>query len=110
MAKFEPQIGKITDDVYPIIVKLWNVVDMPRQIAFDIFVPAMLYILQRGIRVDGNVIISKYELFDTILPDANTLDDFGIAKSTFTQTKNTIRMCIRKLLHQYSVTELKELL
>lgn len=110
MARFEPQIGKITDDVYPIIVKLWNVVDMPRQIAFDIFVPAMLYILQRGIRVDGNVIISKYELFDTILPDANTLDDFGIAKSTFTQTKNTIRMCIRKLLHQYSVTELKELL
>ena len=110
MARFEPQIDKITDDVYPIIVKLWNVVEMPRQIAFDIFVPAMLYILQRGIRVDGNVIIKKYELFDTILPDANTLDDFGIAKSTFTQTKNTIRMCIRKLLREYNVTELKELL
>ena len=109
MSRFEPQVGRITDDVYPIIVKLWNVVEMPRQIAFDIFVPAMLYILQRGIRVDGNIIINKYELFDTILPDANTLDDFGITKSTFTQTKNTIRMCIRKLLRQFSVNELKEL-
>jgi hypothetical protein len=83
---------------------------MPRQIAFDIFVPAMLYILQRGMRVDGNVIIKKYELFDTILPDANTLDDFDIAKSTFTQTKNTIRMCIRKLLKQYSAEELRDIL
>lgn len=94
MSRFEPQIESITNHVYPIIVKLWNIVEMPRQIAFDIFVPAMLYILQRGISVDGNIIIDKYELFDTILPDANTLDDFGITKSTFTQTKNTIRMCI----------------
>ena len=91
-------------------LKLWNIVEMPRQIAFDIFVPAMLYILQRGISVDGHVIIDKYELFDTILPDANTLDDFGITKSTFTQTKNTIRMCIRKLLKQYSVNELRDVL
>ena len=83
---------------------------MPRQIAFDIFVPAMLYILQRGISVDKNIIIGRYEIFDTILPDANTLDDFGIAKSTFTQTKNTIRMCIRKLLKQYSVDELRQIL
>ena len=110
MSRFEPQIESITDHVYPIIVKLWNIVEMPRQIAFDIFVPAMLYILQRGISVDGNVIIRKYELFDTILPDANTLDDFGITKSTFTQTKNTIRMCIRKLLKQYSVNELRDIL
>jgi len=110
MSRFESQIESITDSVYPIIVKLWNIVEMPRQIAFDIFVPAMLYILQRGISVDKNIIIGRYEIFDTILPDANTLDDFGIAKSTFTQTKNTIRMCIRKLLKQYSVDELRQIL
>ena len=110
MLRFEPQIPKITEDVYPTIVKLWNIVEMPRQIAFDIFVPAMLYIMQRGMSVDGNVILDKYDIFDTILPDANTLDDFGITKSTFTQTKNTIRMCIRKLLKTYSVNELRDIL
>lgn len=110
MLRFEPQIPKITEDVYPTIVKLWNIVEMPRQIAFDIFVPAMLYIMQRGMSVDGNVILDKYDIFDTILPDANTLDDFGITKSTFTQTKNTIRMCIRKLLKTYSVKELRDIL
>lgn len=110
MLRFEPQIPKITEDVYPTIVKLWNIVEMPRQIAFDIFVPAMLYIMQRGMSVDGNVILQKYELFDTILPDANTLDDFGITKSTFTQTKNTIRMCIRKLLKTYTVHELRQII
>ena len=51
-----------------------------------------------------------FDIFDTILPDANTLDEFGIATSTFTQTKNTIRMCIRKLLKQYSVNELRDIL
>ena len=110
MLRFESQIPKITEDVYPTIVKLWNIVEMPRQIAFDIFVPAMLFILQRGMSVGGNVIIHKYELFDTILPDANTLDDFGISKSTFTQTKNTIRMCIRKLLKTYNIDELRQLI
>ena len=110
MLQFESQIPKITEDVYPTIVRLWNIVEMPRQIAFNIFVPAMLYILQRGMSVDGGILLQKYEVFDTILPDANTLDDFGITKSTFTQTKNTIRMCIRKLLKTYSVDELRNII
>jgi len=110
MIRFEPQIPKITEDVYPTIVRLWNIVEMPRQIAFGIFVPAMLYILQRGMSVDGEIILQKYEVFETILPDANTLDDFGITKSTFTQTKNTIRTCIRKLLKTYSIDELRQIL
>ena len=107
MSKYEPLIDKYTEDVYPVIVNLWNIVEMPRQIAFEVFVPAMLYILQRGISVDGIVIIPKYEVFEIILPDANTLDDFEIAKSTFTQTKNTIRMCIRRLLKTHSIEALR---
>ena len=110
MSKYEPLIDKYTEDACPVVVNLWNIVEMPRQIAFEVFVPAMLYILQRGIRVDSITIIPKYDVFETILPDANTLDDFEIAKSTFTQTKNTIRMCIRKLLKTHSIEELRRLL
>lgn len=110
MSRFESKIQGITDSVYPIIVKLWNMVQMPRQIAFDVFVPAMLYILKRGMRVDGDIIIQRVDIFDTILPDANTLDEFGIAKSSFTQTKNTIRMCVRKLLKKYTVKDLRNIL
>ena len=110
MDKYEHSIDKYTEDVCPVIVNLWNIVEMPRQIAFEVFVPAMLYILQRGISVDSVIIIPKYDVFEIILPDANTLDDFEIAKSTFTQTKNTIRMCIRKLLKTHSIDELRKLL
>ena len=70
----------------------------------------MLFILQRGIAVDGVNILVKNRLLDIMLPDANTLNDFGVARSTFTQTKNTIRMSIRNLLKKYTVDEIKEMI
>ena len=110
MDDYIDRVDAIVDEIAPIILKLWNLVIVPRQIAFEIFVPAMLYILQRGIAVDGVNIVEKNVLLDIVLPDANTLNDFGVAKSTFTQTKNTIRMSIRNLLKKYTVNQIKEMI
>ena len=110
MDNYAKEIDGIADEISPIILNLWNLVIVPRQIAFNIFVPAMLYILQRGIAVDGVTLVGKNTLLEIILPDANTLNDFNVAKSTFTQTKNTIRSIIRNLLKKYSVEEIKQMI
>lgn len=110
MALYEDKIDTITDEIYPVIISVWKQVDVPRQIAFELFVPAMLYILQRGVYVDSEEIIKSVPCLNTILPDANTLNDFDIPKSSFTQTKNTIRSCIRKILQKYTINEAKQLL
>ena len=110
MDQYVDKIDSIVEAISPIILKLWNLVVVPRQIAFDVFVPAMLYILQRGIAVNGVNIVATNRLLDIMLPDANTLNDFGVTKSTFTQTKNTIRMSIRNLLKKYTVDEIKEMI
>lgn len=105
---YSEKIEKITQKIYPSIMNLWNMVNVPRQFNIDIFIPAVLYIMQRGVRVQNFQIIEKIPEFDIILPDANTLDDFNIVKSTFTQTKNSIRMCIRHLLQKCTPYELQQ--
>lgn len=110
MHMYEAQLDKITEDIYPTIISVWKQVEVPRQIPFDLFVPAMMYILQRGVHVDAEEIIPSVHCLNVILPDANTLNDFDIPKSSFTQTKNTIRMCIRKMLRKHSVHEVKKIL
>lgn len=107
---YKKSLHTITDIIYPIIMSVWKQVDVPRQIGFDLFVPAMLYILQRGVHVDSEEIIKSIHVLNIILPDANTLNDFDIPKSSFTQTKNTIRMCIRRMLKKYSIKQVKQIL
>lgn len=108
MHLYKDRIEEITKRIYPSIMKLWNVVNVPRQFNIDIFIPAVLYIMQRGVCIDGHVIVQKIPEFDIILPDANTLDEFEIVKSTFTQTKNSIRMHIRQLLEKYTPLQLTQ--
>lgn len=110
MHMYAKQIPSITRRLYPSIMKLWNLVNVPRQFQLSVFIPAILYIMQRGICIEGHVIIQKVTEFDIILPDANTLDEFNIIKSTFTQTKNSVRTSIRNMLKKVSPEELKNLL
>lgn len=105
---YKDKLDIITQKIYPAIMKLWNTVKTPRQFSIDVFIPAVLYIMQRGVRVQNYQIIERIPEFDIMLPDANTLDDFNIVKSTFTQTKNSIRMCIRHLLQSHSPYELQQ--
>jgi len=110
MRFYADKLDALAEEVSPIILNIWNLVIVPRQIAFHLFVPAMLFLLQRGIAVDSVVLVEKNHLLDNVLPDANTLNDFGVAKSNFTQTKNTIRMAIRTLLKKLSLAEIRDII
>lgn len=108
MHLYSRDIEKLTERIFPFIMKLWVVVNNPRQFNIDIFIPALIYIMQRGVTVNGHVIIPKIQEFDIILPDANTLDEFNIVKSTFTQTKNSIRMHLRNMLEKSTPEEIEK--
>lgn len=110
MRFYADRLDTLAEEVSPIILKIWNLVIVPRQIAFSLFVPAMLFLLQRGIAVDSVVLVEKNHLLDRILPDANTLNDFGVNKSNFTQTKNTIRAAIRALLKKHTLAEIQDMI
>ena len=108
MHVYEPHIEKYTQRLYPVIMKFWTFTSNPRMFTFDTFVPAMLYIMQRGIMVDGVYVVEPTEVLEIILPDANVLDEFDIAKSTFTQTKNAIRASVRTILKKIDAKSFKE--
>ena len=110
MRFYADRLETLAEQISPIILKIWNLVIVPRQIAFSLFVPAVLFLLQRGIAVDSVVLVEKNHLLDRILPDANTLNDFGVSKSSFTQTKNSIRAAIRALLKKNSLAEIREMI
>ena len=110
MRFYVDKLDALAEQISPIILKIWNLVIVPRQIAFSFFVPAMLFLLQRGIAVDSVVLVEKNHLLDRILPDANTLNDFGVSKSSFTQTKNSIRAAIRALLKKHSLAEIRDMI
>jgi len=110
MRFYADKLDALAEQISPIILRIWNLVIVPRQIGFTFFVPAMLFLLQRGIAVDSVVLVEKNNLLSRILPDANTLNDFGVAKSTFTQTKNSIRAAIRALLKKHSLEEIREMI
>ena len=110
MSMYKDNIQHYTERLHPIIVRLWNMFGHPKPFSFEIYIPSILYMLQRGIRVDGTTIIEAEDDFERILPDANTLDMFGIPKSSFTATKNGIRTSIRNLLTNRSPEQLKQAL
>lgn len=108
MHLYEPHLEEYTAHLYPIIMRFWKLMFKPRVFTFDVFVPAMLYIMQRGICVNTVEVIEPYPVLEIILPDANVLDEFNIVKSTFTQTKNAIRAAVRNMLNHTSTETLKQ--
>ena len=57
---------------------------------FSLFIPSCLYLMRSGVVVDGIPIIKRCTDLEKLLPEASTLDLYGIQKATFTHTKNTI--------------------
>jgi hypothetical protein len=108
MHVYEPHVEKYTERLYPTIRKFWSIINSSRMFTFETFVPAMLYIMQRGVCVDGVFVIEPVHVLEIVLPDANVLDEFDIAKSTFTQTKNAIRASVRALLKKIDAKYFKE--
>ena len=76
------------------LVSYWKV--LLGNISFTQFIPSCMYLMRRGVRVDGVYVIAQCPPLDHALPEASTLDLYGIHKAQFTHTKNLILKVIRK--------------
>lgn len=76
-----------------LLIAYWTVL-MPTY-SFSLFVPACLYLMRSGVCVNGTWIINVCPRLETILPEASSLDIYGVTKAVFTHTKNLILRQIR---------------
>lgn len=72
--------------------------ETPSLFNFKNFIPACLYIMKNGLMMQGLYLINKHPYLDNSLPEANTLDLYGINKPSFTQSKNNILKAIREMI------------
>lgn len=80
--------------------------ETPSLFSFKTFVPSCLYIMKSGLAMNGVVIMDKSRYLECALPEANTLDLYGISKPSFTQTKNNILQAIRESVEMQMETPL----
>jgi len=66
--------------------------------SFKAFVAAALYIMKRGMYCSGIEIIPRDFYLESVLPEANTLDHYGVNKPQFTQSKNNMMKAIREAM------------
>ena len=76
------------------LVAYWKV--LLKNQCFKLFIPSCLYLMRSGVCVDGVYVIDQCAQLDKILPEASTLDLYGIQKAQFTHTKNLILKEIRQ--------------
>lgn len=94
------------EDIYKkytkLLVSYWKIL-LP-SFMFSLFIPSCLYLMRSGVYVNGVPVIERCADLEKILPEASTLDLYGIQKATFTHTKNIILKEIRsndpKKLHR----------
>ena len=60
------------------------------------FVVSMLYLMKRGLFVQGVEVFPKNHYLESVLPEANTLDTYDVHKPAFTQCKNNILRALRE--------------
>ena len=56
---------------------------------------AFLYLQRQGVQAKSRVLIDRDALLDVLLPAANYIDKFGVAKGAFTAAKNRIQQSLR---------------
>ena len=102
--KTDAQKKEIVDKNTQLLIGYWKMIllktqlgmEMPSLFSFKTFVPSCLYIMKSGLAMNGVVIMEKSRYLESALPEANTLDMYGISKPSFTQTKNNILKAIRE--------------
>ena len=78
-----------------LIIKIWQLIPKLHVHIKD-FTTAILYIFKRGLIVNSVVLIPKDFYLEEALPEANSLDEYGIVKPIFTHAKNEIMQAIRR--------------
>ena len=98
LQKYKRYEKRILRKYSDLVIKYWNfiqktplAVEKPTCFPFQTFVVSCLYLMKRGIR---DIIPQEIEL-ECLLPEANSLDMYGILKPAFTQVKNYIIKAIR---------------
>jgi hypothetical protein len=76
-----------------LLVMYWQVL-LPT-LTFELFIPSCLYLMRSGVCVNGVPVIERCFDLEQILPEASTLDLYGIQKASFTNVKNLILKEIR---------------
>lgn len=77
-----------------LLVTYWKIL-LP-SFMFSLFIPSCLYLMRSGVYINDIPVIGRCTELERILPEASTLDLYGIQKATFTHTKNIILSEIRK--------------
>lgn len=91
--------------------KYWNLITRqfplgqltPALFPIKTFVISILYIMKGGLCLGGMEVIPKDRYLASILPEANTLDSYGINKPSFTACKNNILKAYREASEVYKI-------
>ena len=82
----------------------------PALFPIKIFVISILYIMKGGLCLGGMEVIPKDKYLASVLPEANTLDSYGVNKPSFTACKNNILKAYREASEIYHMHPTKLLL
>lgn len=112
LRKSNTEVKRIVDVYTKKIISYWRLIshctsmrdETRTSLTFKTFVPSCLYLLKNGIRMNGIYILEQCEFLDKALPEANTLDAYGVNKPAFTQTKNNILLTIRDTIEKKTYT------
>ena len=74
------------------------------------FCCAILFTMRSGLYINSFPVISKDYFLHICLPEANTIDTFGVHKSHFSTLKNNISAAIRDSVHMFYVNPNKLML
>lgn len=93
------------------IVQFWRVITQktpfgqtnPNTFSFVNFVCPALYMMRNGLVISNVHVIPRCQLLCTLLPEANTLDNYDVSKPMFTQTKNNILKALRDAHDVYKI-------
>ena len=93
------------------ICQFWRVITQrtpfgqtsPNTFSFSTFVCPALYMMRSGLMISNIPVIKRCQLLCTLLPEANTLDNYDVSKPLFTQTKNNILKALRDAVDMYKI-------
>ena len=98
MASYKQNQKETVNAISELVAQYYNkFTAMGLVLSFESFAIAILYLMRKGMKIDGKVIIQSIPSLSMKLPPANLLHNFSdvIVKSVFTDAKNRITKLIR---------------
>lgn len=104
-------VDNIIDKYARLTCRYWSLVigrfplgqTTPAIFPIKMFVVSILYIMKNGLCVGGVQVIPGDNYLLSVLPEANTLDAYGVNKPSFTACKNNILKAYREAVEMYQI-------